>query len=322
LFNRNGNVLIQCPAGRTGSYMIPNSVTNIGDRAFEGCGLVSVTIPNTVTNIGDSAFDTCTNLTNVTIPYSVKSIGSEVFEYCTKLASVVIPNSVTNIGWAAFRQCASLTSVTIPNSVESIGGSAFEACYGLTNVTIGNGVTGIGDAAFGGCSSLISVTIPNSVNNIHPYAFAGCTGLIRVTIGNGVNRISDRAFGCCTNLEGIYFKGNAPALGLSVFDSDEYATVYYLSGTTGWVSTFGGLPTAVWRPEVISGDGSFGVQTNQFGFEISWASDKAVVVEACTNLASPVWSPVATNILTGGSSYFCDPQWTNYPACFYRVRSL
>jgi hypothetical protein len=46
-----------------------------------------------------------------------------------------------------------------------------------------------------------------------------------------------------------------------------------------------------------------------------------VVVEPCTNLHNPVWSPVATNTLAGDSSYFSDPQSSNYPARFYRLRS-
>ena len=47
---------------------------------------------------------------------------------------------------------------------------------------------------------------------------------------------------------------------------------------------------------------------------------QTVVVETCTNLANPAWSPVATKTLTGNSSYFSDPQWSNYPARFYRLR--
>jgi hypothetical protein len=46
-----------------------------------------------------------------------------------------------------------------------------------------------------------------------------------------------------------------------------------------------------------------------------------VVVEACTDLAHPIWSPLQTNTLAGSSSYFSDPQWTNYPARLYRLRS-
>ena len=49
------------------------------------------------------------------------------------------------------------------------------------------------------------------------------------------------------------------------------------------------------------------------------ASNLVVVVEARTSLASPTWSPLATNTLTGSSLYFSDAQWTNYPARFYRL---
>jgi hypothetical protein len=63
------------------------------------------------------------------------------------------------------------------------------------------------------------------------------------------------------------------------------------------------------------------VTSNRFGFIISWATNTSVVEEACTNLANPTWSPVGTNALTGGSAYFSDPQWTNYPGRFYRLRS-
>jgi len=126
-------------------------------------------------------------------------------------------------------------------------------------------------------------------------------------------------------LRAIYFKGNAPsAPDSSVFYGDTSATVYYLPGTTGWTSTFGGRPTAPWylpNPVILDFGPSFGVQANGFGFIISWATNRPVVVEACTNLASPTWSPVATKTLIGGSSYFSDPQWTNYPARFYRIRS-
>ena len=80
-------------------------------------------------------------------------------------------------------------------------------------------------------------------------------------------------------------------------------------------------PAVLWNPQVQTRDASFGVRTNQFGFNITGTSGLVVVVEACTNLANPVWSPVETNTLTGDSSYFSDPQWTNYPSRFYRLRS-
>ena len=115
-----------------------------------------MTIPNSVTSVGDSAFELCTSLTSVTIGNSVTNIGFDVFNSCTSLTSVTIPNSVTSIGVNAFSECSSLTNVTIGNSVISIGYFAFGSSA-LTSVTIPGSVSNIGAVAFGGCYSLTSV---------------------------------------------------------------------------------------------------------------------------------------------------------------------
>jgi len=104
-----------------------------------------------------------------------------------------------------------------------------------------------------------------------------------------------------------------------VLDGDDNETVYYLPGTTGWGSTFGGLPTKLWNPQMQTSGASFGVRSNQFGFTITGSSGLVVVVEACTNLANPTWSPVSTESLTTGPAYFSDPQWANYGSRFYRL---
>jgi hypothetical protein len=326
--NADGSANIVAYAGPPWVVTIPTNingltVTTIGTNAFENnTNLTSVTIPSSVTSLGDFAFNYCVSLTNVTIPNSVTSIGDEAFFDCFSLTSVTIPNSVTSLGYYAFFNCPSLTSVTIGNSVTSIGEGAFELCSSLTSVTIPNSVTSIGVRAFAGCSSLTSVAIPNSVTSIGTYAFAGC-GLTSVTIPGSVTSIDQFAFEDDDSLTGVYFQGNSPTPNnnSTVFSSDP-ATVYYLPGTTGWGTMFDNRPTAPWflpNPVILNNSASFGVQPGGFGFTISWATNASVVVQACTNLANPVWIPVSANILTGGTNYFSDPQWTNYPGRFYRV---
>ncbi len=340
---------------------IGSGVTSIGSYAFSLTGLAGVTIPDSVTNIGNGAFVGCSSLTAITvnptnsfysstngvvfnknqtilvqypcgvggsytIPQSVTNIGASAFATCKSLTSITIPNSVTRIGASAFGACTSLTSITIPNSVTIIGPYAFSDCTGLTNVAIGTNVTSIENDAFYGCSSLTSITIPDSVIAIGDYAFYSCTSLTSATIGVKVGFIFGIMFPNCPSLTGIYFRGNAPSLveyGYLLAPNSN-ATVYYLPWTAGWPTPgtpFGGCPTALWLPQAQTGDASFGVQNNQFGFNITWAGDMVVVVEACTDLANPDWTPAGTNTLTGGSSYFSDSQWTNYPGRFYRLRS-
>jgi hypothetical protein len=194
-------------------------------------------------------------------------------------------------------------SYTIPGSVTSIGEEAFEG-NSLSSVTIPDSVTSIGEGAFDQCIRLTSVTIPNSVTNIGTDAFEDCA-----------------------SLTSVYFTGNAPTPDdSSVFSNAPFvatATIYYLPGTTGWGAMFDGRPTAPWflpNPLILNNGPGFGVQPGGFGFTISWATNASVVVEAATNLANPVWIPVSTNTLTGGTSYFSDPQWTNYHVRFYRAQ--
>jgi len=248
-------------------------------------------------------------------------MGQWTFSQCAGLTSVTIGNNVTSIEVGAFSGCSSLTSVTIPNSVGGIGDYAFADCVHLASVTLGTNVTAIGSDAFYQCTRLTTVTVPDRVISIRSGAFRDCASLTSVQLGTSVLYVQGMAFFNCPLLTGAYFKGVAPQAGTDMFSPDSPATVYYLSGTTGWGPTWGGRPTALWNAQVRTSDASFGVRTNQFGFDIAWASGRSVVVEASENLANPVWLPVRTNTLTGDSVYFSDLDWTNHSARFYRIRS-
>ncbi len=333
---------------------IPSTVTSIGKGAFSYCAsLASITIPGSVTNIGDEAFEECACLTAITvdtnnlfyigvngvlfdrnqatliqyppnsvggsytIPSGVTSIGDAAF-VGTSLTNVSIPSTVTSIGNGAFSYCASLTSMTIPNSVTSIGANTFGNCSQLASISIPNSITNIGESAFWECTNLTSVTIPNSVTSIGGVAFYD-SSLTSVTIPGSITSIGEEAFSDDTRLNNVYFAGDAPTVGFSPFYG-ENLTVYYLPGTTGWgaFSSSTGLTAVLWSPVIQTGSGSFGVQNNRFGFTITngATTNIPIVVEACTNLACPVWTPV-TNVMLTNSFYFSDPQWTNYPARYY-----
>ena len=155
--------------------IIPNSVTSIGDMAFDGCrGLTSVNIPNSVTSIGHMAFCDCSDLTSVI--WNAKNCNAyyPLFIGCTNIKTFEFASEVERIPAYLCYDLTGLTSVIIPNSVTSIGDEAFENCSGLTSVTIPNSVTSIGDYAFNGCSGLTSVNIPNSVTSIGWGAFEAC----------------------------------------------------------------------------------------------------------------------------------------------------
>ena len=100
------------------TYDIPAAVdgfpvTSIRNYAFSYCSLTSITIPDSVTSIGEYAFQNCSGLTSVTIGNSVTSIGDCAFYYCSSLTSITIPDSVTSIGDFAFSDCKGLTEITV-----------------------------------------------------------------------------------------------------------------------------------------------------------------------------------------------------------------
>ena len=165
LCNKNGNTLLQCPAGLTGAYTIPASITTIGGGAFYSCtSLTAVAIHSCVTSIipfNFAAFSGCTSLTSFNVAAGNQAFASKdgvlfnkslttLIHYPNGLhGAYTIPDGVTTIGDDAFRYSIFLTAVTIPASVTTIGEGAFADCPLLASVLFtGNAPTTVGDYVF------------------------------------------------------------------------------------------------------------------------------------------------------------------------------
>ena len=199
LFNKDKSEIVSFRNQKIESYIIPDSVTSIGDYAFSRCSSQSnIVISNSVTNIGKCAFYLCRSLSNIVVPNSVISIGDCAFSCCSSLSNIVIPDSVTHIGNGAFSGCSSLSNIVIPDSVIDIGNDAFSDCSFLSNIVIPDSVTDIGNDAFSHCSSLSNIVIPNSVISIGNRAFWDCSSLSNIVIPDSVTDIGNGVFYGCS----------------------------------------------------------------------------------------------------------------------------
>ena len=314
----NGAITITGYTGSGGAVAIPDTidgwpVVSIGNSAFaHSTSLTGVTIPDSVTNIANQAFYACTGLTSFSIGGGVFYIGQDAF-FAWQGTNVDVPANVAYIGHRAFAgpKLQAITVDPLNPSYYSTDGVLFSRNpSGLVQYP----VTRAG-----------SYTIPNGVSNIWTFAFYACSKLTTVTIPPSVTYIGTDSFQYCTNLGDVHFEGDAPyvaAHGATVFDHDDNVTIYILSGAGGWAypPTFF-RPLWPWLPKMEVASDTTGAQTNQFGFNITWADGKVMTVDACTDLAHPVWTPIGTVTLAGGAAYFSDPDSTNYTSRFYRVHS-
>ena len=72
-------------------------------------------------------------------------------------------------------------------------------------------------------------------------------------------------------------------------------------------------------PAIVVNDGSFGVRSNRFGFNLRAGAGQVVAVETSTDLVN--WTGLATNTVGASPSYFSDPAPPNSPRRFYRARA-
>jgi hypothetical protein len=110
-------------------------------------------------------------------------------------------------------------------------------------------------------------------------------------------------------------------------------TAYYLPGTTGWAEfssntiiysnryqpTTVSVPTVLWNPTIQATGTNFGIQGDQYGFDITATTNLPIAIEACDDLSQSDWVVLKRLTLTNGMFHYSEPFDTNKPARFYRI---
>ncbi len=213
-----GNYAFQNCAMPSGATIPFAQFKKIGDHAFEGCTNIPATLNlSAVEEIGMYAFKNCTSIESLIIGGG--TIGSYAFNGCSNLASITLNEGVTEIGGANFSNLTNLATISLPSTLKKIGSEAFRADENLTIPGgLPNGLEVIDTRAFYGCKKL-NVSIPGTVTNLGQSAFSGCESLTEVTIPAGVTSLGMYTFNGCIGLTSITIPGT-----LNSMSSQEFAS--------------------------------------------------------------------------------------------------
>ena len=221
-----GIIKIHSGSSCSGSVLIPNGVEVVGNAAFSGSGITSVTIPSSLHTIESYAFHSINTLTQVIFPNGNIQIQEYAFAYSSSLTSIDLKSGVKNLGEYAFYNSSgltnfnfgygieeiggnsfvgtSLTSVSFPSSLKTIGSDAFNSVNTLTSVIFGGGEETIGTGAFQS-TSINALSLPATLSVIPENAFRDNFQLTSVKIPNGVLTIDSYAFYGNYNLREVDF---------------------------------------------------------------------------------------------------------------------
>lgn len=239
-----------CESTYTGSLTIPDSVVEIGERAFYQCENLngtltlgrslrtigkeafywcaftgSLTIPEGVAEIADGAFSSLHQFNRdgmfngtLTLPSTLKTIGAEAFAYTDFSGELLIPDGVTSIGANAFAKCDGFGgTLSLPDSVKTVGESAFYLCEGFTGLKLSAGLTKIERYSFAHMYGLkTKVVIPEGVTEIGESAFS-CSYMPSVRLPSTLKKIEKQAFMYAYNLTKITLPDGLETIGDEAF---------------------------------------------------------------------------------------------------------
>lgn len=221
-----------------GVLTIPEGVTSISNDAFkDAIGITGLSLPNTLENIGSKAFFNIgiTDLNISNLPYTLV-IGDLAFSSCSNLATVTLPTTISSIGFSVFDSCTALTSINYPTNINYIPDYMF-FYTGLTNFVVPANITTIGASAFDFCSSLSYITF----NGDAP------TSLAAFAIPSGT---TIKYHGLTTN-GWDYFKANYP--NYTYIELDDPANIFQLIiDADNMITDYSGVvPSTITIPEGV-----------------------------------------------------------------------
>ena len=211
IYNKAKTNLHISPHRKSGTVIIPNTVTKIEEYAFAYSPFLSEAIlGNNVEYIGESAFVSNTALTSITFPGSLKTIDRDAFSHCLALRYVTFGGNITSLGRNVFEKTAWLNNR--PDGAIYVDKvlCKYKSSQSNVNLEIQEGTVSIAPYALENSTGLNSVVIPNSVTTIGECAFMGCDGLRTVSIGNKTAKIGDYAFWHCNSLVSVTCLNKTP----------------------------------------------------------------------------------------------------------------
>ena len=159
-------------------------------------GSASTVIPNSVTAIGESAFEGNTRLKSIIISPHVTTIGYNAFRGCSSLESVVLPETVQKLNYGCFSE-SGIRNITINGNLESLS-YALIRCDSLETLTYGPGATEIEIPR--DCKNLKHLFIPANVKKIVDLRDSRNLYLESITVQEG-NRFYDSRDNCNAIIE-------------------------------------------------------------------------------------------------------------------------
>lgn len=237
-------------------YIVPASVTVIGEYAFYGCGnLNSMQFAegSGLTTIGAFAFGKNPNLrTNggpFTLPESVTSIGESCFKDCVNMEIDLSKTNITSIPQYIFDGCQNIHQVTMPASLKYLEAYAFYGCSNLNNIYfLGETLEKIGTGAFQYCPNLHEIVVPEGVKEIENDTFDGCHNLNKIILPDSLEKIGDNAFKDCQNIHEMVIPPNVSYISNSSFtgakqDEIDTSKNEYAQGLVGGLPKKGDIIT-------------------------------------------------------------------------------